>query len=262
MIVTQLWTRPATVGTCSIVLRARTHCACSRYRDRSWRRGARAPPERTPAPHTNRRAFQRRSPHGSRALRSPSGARGRRSAGRQACSFSFPAIAFFCSSTATFIPVCPTCSHDHDHDRCATELHGFAVPLIAAAAVHSFLDGWSIATAQIAVPLGIRVAVPLAIALHKAPEGIALGGVLRASMHSRAGAFGWCAVAQGATLLGGALGLAMAPRLGSQWITYPLGLAGGWLAYLGYHAVHKEWRRKGSGARIRFPLAGMAGPRP
>ena len=45
-------------------------------------------------------------------------------------------------------PVCPTCSHNHDHDACSTELHGFAAPLIAAAAVHSFLDGWSIATAQ------------------------------------------------------------------------------------------------------------------
>src|SRR5690242_754549 len=23
-------------------------------------------------------------------------------------------------------PVCPTCSHDHDHTACTTELHGFA----------------------------------------------------------------------------------------------------------------------------------------
>ena len=156
-------------------------------------------------------------------------------------------------------PVCPTCSHDHDHDRCTTKLHGFAAPLIAAAAVHSFLDGWSIATTQIAAPLEIRVAVPLAIALHKVPEGIALGGVLRASMHSRAAVLGWCTLAQGTTLLGGGLGLLMAPRLGSQWITYPLGLAGGWLAYLGYHAVHKECRRKSYGPAFASLLAGMAG---
>src|SRR4051794_25866101 len=25
--------------------------------------------------------------------------------------------------------VCPTCSHDHDHNSCSTELHGFAAPL-------------------------------------------------------------------------------------------------------------------------------------
>jgi len=77
-------------------------------------------------------------------------------------------------------PVCPTCAHDHDHNACATELHGFAGPLIAAAAVHSFMDGWSVATVQLTVPLGLRVAVPLAVALHKLPEGIALGGILRA----------------------------------------------------------------------------------
>src|SRR5438876_1175755 len=46
-------------------------------------------------------------------------------------------------------PVCPTCAHDHDHNACATELHGFAGPLFIAAAMHSFLDGWSIATVQV-----------------------------------------------------------------------------------------------------------------
>jgi hypothetical protein len=71
-------------------------------------------------------------------------------------------------------PVCPSCAHDHDHNSCSTELHGFAGPLIVAAALHSFLDGWSVATAQLAVPLGLRVAVPLAVGLHKLPEGIAL----------------------------------------------------------------------------------------
>src|SRR5215472_3133596 len=96
--------------------------------------------------------------------------------------------------------VCPTCAHDHDHSACSTELHGFAGPLIAAAAVHSFLDGWSIATVQLAVPLGLRVAVPLAVALHKLPEGIALGGILRASVKSRRVALGWAVLAEGATL--------------------------------------------------------------
>src|SRR5580658_2808192 len=52
-------------------------------------------------------------------------------------------------------PVCPTCAHDHDHRGCEAELHGFAAPLIAAAAMHSFLDGWSVATAQLSLPLGL-----------------------------------------------------------------------------------------------------------
>jgi zinc transporter ZupT len=156
-------------------------------------------------------------------------------------------------------PVCPTCAHDHDHNSCATELHGFAGPLILAAALHSFLDGWSIATVQLHVPLGLRVAVPVAIGLHKLPEGIALGGILRASVKSRAAAMAWCTLAEGTTLVGGALGLLMAPHLGTTWITYPLGVAAGWIFYLGFHAVHEEWKRSGAVKAFVAALAGVAG---
>jgi len=156
-------------------------------------------------------------------------------------------------------PVCPTCGHDHDHNSCESELHGFAGPLIAAAALHAFLDGWAIATVQSTAPLGLRVAVPLAVVLHKLPEGIALGGILRASMGSRARAMGWCAVAEGVTLLGGALGLVMAPHLGTRWIMYPLGVTAGWLFYLGYHAVHEEWKRRGAAPAFLSALAGIVG---
>jgi zinc transporter ZupT len=156
-------------------------------------------------------------------------------------------------------PVCPTCSHDHDHNACSTELHGFAAPLIAAATVHSFLDGWSVATVQLTIPLGLRVAVPLAVALHKLPEGIALGGILRAAVKSPKAAMGWAVLAEGSTLAGGALGLMIGPRLGSEWITYPMGIAAGWLFYLGYHAVHEEWKRRGARPAFASAAAGVAG---
>jgi zinc transporter ZupT len=156
-------------------------------------------------------------------------------------------------------PVCPTCHHEHDHTHCETELHGFAGPLIPAMALHSFLDGWSVATVQLAVPLGLRVAVPLAIALHKAPEGIALGGILRASMRSRGAAFAWCIVAEGATLLGGLAGLTAGPHLGTRWITYPVGITAGWLCYLGYHAIHEEWKRRGARPAVVSAATGVVG---
>jgi zinc transporter ZupT len=166
-------------------------------------------------------------------------------------------------------PVCPTCAHDHDHAGCDTELHGFAAPLIIAAAAHSFLDGWSVATAQVALPLGLRIAVPLAVALHKLPEGVALGGILRASLGSGAGGSGaggsgatalvWCLLVEGATLVGGAAGIALAPYLGMRWITWPLGFAAGWLFYLGWHAVHEEWKSRGAGPAFLSALTGMAG---
>jgi len=155
-------------------------------------------------------------------------------------------------------PVCPTCAHSHDHSVCTTELHGFAVPLVAAAALHSFLDGWSVVCVRQA-PLGLRVAVPLAIALHKLPEGIALGGILRAAMRRRGLALACCLAAEGATLAGALTGLWLAPHLGSGWTLYPLGLTAGWLVYLGYHAVHEEWKRRGAGPAFLSALTGAAG---
>ena len=156
-------------------------------------------------------------------------------------------------------PVCPSCAHDHDHLACDAVLHGFAAPLISASALHSFFDGWSIATAQMAVPLGIRVAVPLAVVLHKIPEGIALGAIARASIRSRSSAVLWCVAAEGATLAGGVMGLEIAPRMGTAWIVYPLGLAAGWLFYLGAHAIHEEWKRRGPVTALVAALAGAAG---
>ncbi len=156
-------------------------------------------------------------------------------------------------------PVCPSCAHDHDHNACATVLHGFAAPLLSAAALHSFLDGWSVATAQLAAPLGIRIGVPLAVALHKIPEGLALGGIVRAAMPSRAAALVWCVLAEACTLVGGALGVFLAPHLGTRWILYPLGIAAGWLFYLGYHAVHEEWKRRGPVPAFMPALTGAAG---
>ncbi|HYP14360.1 MAG TPA: hypothetical protein VEQ63_10595, partial [Bryobacteraceae bacterium] len=42
-------------------------------------------------------------------------------------------------------PVCPSCSHSHDHHSCSTRLHGFAVPMLIAVALHNLFDGWTVA---------------------------------------------------------------------------------------------------------------------
>jgi hypothetical protein len=51
----------------------------------------------------------------------------------------------------------------------------------------------------------------------------------------------------------------MAPHLGSTWITWPLGATAGWLFYLGYHAVHEEWKRRGAAPACLSALTGIAG---
>jgi zinc transporter ZupT len=138
-------------------------------------------------------------------------------------------------------------------------LHGFAVPLVAATAVHAFLDGWSMATVQAVAGMYVRVTVPLAVGLHKIPEGMALGAILWASMRSRPAAFAWCVAAESCTLLGGAVGLVLAPKLGAVWILYPLAVAGGCFFFLGFHAIHEEWKRRGPLPAMMPALTGAAG---
>jgi zinc transporter ZupT len=155
-------------------------------------------------------------------------------------------------------PVCPSCSHTHDHEHCATALHGFAAPLIVAASLHAFLDGVGISASQQEHARGLAAAVVFGVTVHKIPEGIALGIMLRASVRSRWAAFALCAAAECATLFGALFESALTGRAGTAWVTYALALAGGSFIYLGFHAVHGEWRRRGVPAFMPA-LTGAAG---
>jgi len=154
-------------------------------------------------------------------------------------------------------PVCPSCSHTHDHEHCVTALHGFALPLVAAASLHSLLDGLGIVASQQEHAQGLAATVVAGVTLHKIPEGIALGIMLRAAVRSRFAALAWCVAAEASTLLGAVLESAITDRVGVSWVTYALALAGGSFLYLGFHAVHGEWRR---GVPALLPaLTGAAG---
>lgn len=159
---------------------------------------------------------------------------------------------------ARFYPICPSCSHTHEHERCVSELHGFALPLVVAASVHALLDGVGIAASQREALPGLGAVVVAGVVLHKIPEGIALGIMLRASVRSAPAAFGWCVLAESATLAGGLLESYATQRLGTGWLDNALALAGGSFLYLGFHAVHGEWRRRGRPAFIPA-LTGVAG---
>ena len=157
-------------------------------------------------------------------------------------------------------PVCPSCSHPHDHDHCAATLHGFAPPLLIAAAIHSLLDGWSVASAGTEGAGTLANSLGLAIAIHKIPEGLALGVIMRAAVDSRRAALGWCVLAQSATVLGAASEEFLAPHLGTAALHALLAVAGGTFLYLGGHAVHGESKRRGLATTIYPALAGIASP--
>ncbi len=153
-------------------------------------------------------------------------------------------------------PVCPACSHSHQHEECATRLHGFATPLLIAAALHSALDGWSAVAGQ---STGFGLGLLGGIAIHKIPEGLALGVIARAALGSRGSALAWCALAESATLLGAGLESVLAPHMSAQGLHALLALAGGSFLYLGGHAVHGEFRRSGPTPALVPALTGVAG---
>jgi zinc transporter ZupT len=155
-------------------------------------------------------------------------------------------------------PICPSCAHDHDHESSAATLHGFAGPLLLAAAVHSMLDGWGLVTVRMAardLP-GAGNAIAAAVLLHKIPEGLALGTIVRASVGRPVRAIALCALAESATVAGAAVGFWLTP---AEWLKYPLALAAGTFLFLGVHAIHGDWKRRGATTALVPALAGAAG---
>jgi len=133
--------------------------------------------------------------------------------------------------------VCPACSHDHDHQDCARKLHGFLAPLVAATAIHAFVDGWGLTTVAVVEPR-FAASIATAILLHKIPEGLALGTMLRAATGRVPAALFWAIGVESCTLSGGLVGL-VTPS--GDWLHYPLGIAGGTFLFLGGHALHAAW---------------------
>jgi len=118
--------------------------------------------------------------------------------------------------------VCPSCSHGEK----------FAGSLVAATAVHAFVDGWGLVAAR--GRGGASSAIVLAILIHKAPEGVALGAMLRASARGVTMAVGLCLIAELPTIAGGAAGLWYTPP---GWIEYLLSGVAGVFLFLGIHAI-------------------------
>ena len=124
---------------------------------------------------------------------------------------------------------------------------GVVAPLLAATAVHSFLDGWSV-RALSGEPL-THIAVTLGLALHKLPEGMALGWIARRTNLSP-----WRAVmAAGAVELLTLVGALIEPRanesgsvaFGNWWTAGILAIISGSFLFLGFHALWPTWKRRG-----------------
>jgi zinc transporter ZupT len=155
--------------------------------------------------------------------------------------------------------VCPACSHTHDHDSCGRKLHGFAAPLLIAASLHSFFDGWSLAVSQQKGFESLRLPFLLGIGVHKLPEGLALGAILMAALRSQWKAMLGATAAQSLMLAGGILAVFLAPHMGINWTIGFLAVAAGAFVYLGYHAIDSEYQQRGAATTVMPALTGAVG---
>lgn len=131
-------------------------------------------------------------------------------------------------------------------------------PLLLATAIHSLLDGWSLRAVshqQVA-----SIVVPLGLALHKGPEGLALGWVTGHSFPSRTKAITLCFLAEAMTIVGAAvepfLDDSATKAWGAWWMAAVLAVIAGSFSFLGIHALLPMRRR--TGAMAVFLLATLS----
>lgn len=142
----------------------------------------------------------------------------------------------------------------HDHD-----FQGFAPPLVAAASVHSFFDGWSLAIAQQQSSGGLKVAVMLGIGIHKIPEGLALGVLLLKATGSVWRSAANAIAIQSCMGVGALAAIFLAAHLAANWSSLLLASAAGVFVYLGYHAIEGQLHHREFGSIMMPALTGAAG---
>ena len=137
-------------------------------------------------------------------------------------------------------PICPDCAMcrlegDHRH------AHGSAMMTVAIVlGIHCFLDGLAVSAAStVDAAFGIRMLAGLA--MHKMPEGFALGIILMASGRSTWRAF-VAAVAIEAATLGGPLTTLVWTHPSPFWLSFVLAHIGGTFLYLSTNALRGAFR--------------------
>jgi zinc transporter ZupT len=135
-------------------------------------------------------------------------------------------------------------------------------PMLAASAVHSFIDGWSVrAVANLRVA---GFAAPLGLGLHKIPEGIAIGWLAKRGVESH-----WkAAVAAACVELLTVVGALVEPwanrsgvaAFGSWWTAGVIAIVAGSFLFFGIHALAPNRRQRSvvGIAALAFALVGAA----
>ncbi len=120
-------------------------------------------------------------------------------------------------------------------------------PILAATAIHSFLDGWSVRAVE-----SLRMAsvtAPLGLALHKIPEGVAIGWIAHQKIGSAAQAAALAISIELVTIVGAVVepyaSRSGSAAFGSWWASAVIAIVSGSFLFFGAHAILPNRRRPG-----------------
>ena len=154
--------------------------------------------------------------------------------------------------------VCPACAASHFDEATTHRFSEIATAMVIALGLHSTMDGLALALGKEADMAGsMDASLLLAICIHKVPEGLALCALLLAAGFSRTIALGWVAAVEATTLVGGAIGLWVAPQVSDIWLDLLLVHVGGGFIFLAIHAVFGELVKHGRQVVLSSFTAGM-----
>jgi zinc transporter, ZIP family len=149
-------------------------------------------------------------------------------------------LVFFLVSRYVF-HVCPACAASHFDEATTHRFSEIATAMVIALGLHSTMDGLALALGKESeLAGGLDLSLLLAICVHKVPEGLALCALLLAAGLKRTTALGWVAAVEATTLLGGAIGVWVAPQVSSLWLDTVIAHVGGGFIFLAVHAVFGE----------------------
>jgi zinc transporter ZupT len=142
--------------------------------------------------------------------------------------------------------VCPACAASHFDADATQHFSEIATALIVALAIHSATDGLALGIQGEAPATGaVKWSLFSALCIHKVPEGLALGSLLIGAGMQRAAAVGWVAAVEATTLLGGVIGYSFLTNISVLWLGVIMAHVGGGFIYLATHAVVGEMLKHG-----------------
>jgi zinc transporter ZupT len=142
--------------------------------------------------------------------------------------------------------VCPACAASHFDEATTHRFSEIASAMMFALAIHCTVDGLAMSAGGDAPVSGaapgrvVVLSIIFAVCVHKIPEGLALGALLRGAGLKTGGIISWVMCVEATTLLGGLLGYLFFPNASHLWISIALAHAGGGFIFLGTHAIIGE----------------------